>query len=175
MGVQKTTQSLRASCQKHRDPSRFSPRGASQRKTEMPVRLRECSEAALGEDHAPGERLRTKPSHPYHSARLRQSRNAKLLWAIPSNPGPWWATDDAGQPRVEPKAYPPVLSRIPHTSGNCEAWVLQQSHSLHRVFGDWSPAPTHGRPSHGKQNPTGTFEKQFLEYRIEHSLTPPNC
>ena len=64
----------------------------------------------------PDERLRTKQLHPCHSALLRQSRNAKPLWAIPSSPGPSWATDDAGQPRVEPKAYPPVLSPIPHTS-----------------------------------------------------------
>src|SRR4029077_17061124 len=138
----------------HRDPSRFSPRGASRQKTYRHVRLRECSEAALGEDHAPDERLRTKQLHPCHSAPLRQSRNAELLWETPSSPGLWWATDDAGQPRVEPKAYPPVLSRIPHTSGNCEAWVLQYSHSLHRVFGDWFPAPTNGRPRHGKQNQT---------------------
>src|SRR4030095_4738420 len=169
MGVQKTAQSFRAWSQKHQDPSRFSPRGASQGKTERHVRLRECSEAALGEDHAPDERLRTKQLHPYHSAPLRQLRNAKLLWAIPSNPGLWWVTDDAAQPQVEPKACPPVLSRVPHTSGNCEASVLQHLHNLHTVFVDWFRAPRNGRPRHDKQNQTGTSEKPFWECRIEHS------
>src|SRR5215203_5563034 len=125
MEVQRTMRTLRAWSRMRRDPSRFLPPGASQRKTGRQVRLGEWSEAAVGEDHAPAERLRTKQLHPCHSAPLPQWRNAKLPWAIPSSPGLWWAADDVGPQQAELKVYPQVLSRIPHTSGNFGAWALQ--------------------------------------------------